>query len=499
MKNKTGYVPKNQRKKILIISDEIRSHSGVGSIAREIVIHTSHHLNWVNLGGSITHPQKGQRLDLSEDTNKQNNITDSSVIIYPVDGYGDPDTIRNIIKLEKPDAIMLITDPRYFAWLFAMENEIRDKIPIVYLSIWDNFPTPLYNLPYYESCDMLLGISKQTHLIHKLVLKHGEIPYVDLDETNMLINKNTRHSKILKQISHGLNNNYFFKINESSKEYNDLQLFKKSLFNDKEYDFVLFFNSRNIRRKQIPDTLLAYKYFIDSLSEKEASKCAFVLHTELVSDHGTDLSAVKELLFSNEKYNIIITNKLFNVNEMNLLYNSTDAQILLSSNEGWGLSLTEALLCGNPIIANVTGGMQDQMRFEDTDGKWYVPSSNIPSNNTGYYRRHGKWAFPVFPSNRSLQGSPPTPYIWDDRCNPEDAAEQIKNVYDLGKEERVSRGLEGQKWALDNEAGFTSVHQANRIIESFDYLFSNWEPREKYSLIDTSQVKNKVINHKIQY
>jgi glycosyltransferase involved in cell wall biosynthesis len=278
---------------------------------------------------------------------------------------------------------MLITDPRYFAWLFAMENEIRDKIPIVYLNIWDNFPVPIYNLPYYESCDMLLGISKQTKLINKLVLKHGEIPYVDLDETNMLINKNTRHSKILKQISHGLNNNYFFKINESSKEYNDLQLFKKSLFNDKEYDFVLFFNSRNIRRKQIPDTLLAYKYFIDSLSEKEASKCAFVLHTELVSDHGTDLSAVKELLFSNEKYNIIITNKLFNVNEMNLLYNSTDAQILLSSNEGWGLSLTEALLCGNPIIANVTGGMQDQMRFEDTDGKWYIPSSNIPSNNTG--------------------------------------------------------------------------------------------------------------------
>ena len=37
---------------------------------------------------------------------------------------------------------------------------------------------------------------------------------------------------------------------------------------------------------------------------------------------------------------------------MNLLYNSTDCQILLTSNEGWGLSLTEAILVGNPIIAN---------------------------------------------------------------------------------------------------------------------------------------------------
>ena len=25
------------------------------------------------------------------------------------------------------------------------------------------------------------------------------------------------------------------------------------------------FNSRNIRRKQIPDTILAYRYFIDSI------------------------------------------------------------------------------------------------------------------------------------------------------------------------------------------------------------------------------------------
>ena len=38
--------------------------------------------------------------------------------------------------------------------------------------------------------------------------------------------------------------------------------------------------------------------------------------------------------------------------------------------KGWGLALTEAILAGNPIIANVTGGMQDQMRFEDSEGNW---------------------------------------------------------------------------------------------------------------------------------
>ena len=51
---------------------------------------------------------------------------------------------------------------------------------------------------------------------------------------------------------------------------------------------------------------------------------------------------------------------------MSLLYNCADVTILLSSAEGWGLSLTESLLTGTPIIANVTGGMQDQMRFKDT-------------------------------------------------------------------------------------------------------------------------------------
>ena len=103
--------------------------------------------------------------------------------------------------------------------------------------------------------------------------------------------------------------------------------------------------------------MLAYKYFIDKLPIEKAKKCALVLHTELVSDHGTDLKAIEELFLSEDQYNVIFTNKAMNSTEMNFLYNSSDAQILLTSNEGWGLSLTEAILVGNPIIANVTGGM----------------------------------------------------------------------------------------------------------------------------------------------
>jgi glycosyltransferase involved in cell wall biosynthesis len=375
---------------------------------------------------------------------------------------------------------MLITDPRYFTWLFSMENEIRKNIPITYLNIWDDYPAPHYNKAFYEACDLLMGISKQTVNINKLVLK---------DKAN---------SKILRYVPHGLNENLFYPIDKDHEQWENLQQFKKGYFGGKECEFAVFFNSRNIRRKQIPDTMLAYKYFIDQLPIEQAKKCVLVLHTELVNDHGTDLPAVQELLLNGEQYNVVYTNRILNSAEMNLLYNSTDCQILLTSNEGWGLSLTEAILVGNPIIANVTGGMQDQMGFEDENGEWFTPSPEIPSNHTGKYKKCGKWAFPVFPTNRSIQGSPQTPYIWDDRCRPEDAAEQIMAVYSLDKEERKARGLAGREWAI-NTAGFTGEKQGEKVIEAFDTLFETWKPREKFELINANEVEDRIVNHKLLY
>ena len=480
MNSSFAYLPQDKRKKIMLITDDIRVPSGVGGIGREIVIHTSQHFNWVNIGGSIKHPEAGKRLDLSQSTNEASGLKDSSVILYPVDGYGNPDIIRQLIELEKPDAIMLITDPRYFIWLFQMEGEIRKNIPITYLNIWDNYPAPLYNKPYYEACDLLMGISKQTVNINKLVLG---------DKAD---------NKIIKYVPHGLNHEIFKPLDKNTPE---LKKFKENLFKGKEYDFTLLFNSRNIQRKRIPDTILAWKYFIDSLSIDEAKKCALVLHTERVNNHGTDLEAVIELLCNDEKYNIIFTDQITKLtpDQMNMLYNSTDAQILLTSNEGWGLSITEAILAGNPIIANVTGGMQDQMRFEDENGNWFTPSIDMPSNHNGTYKKHGGWAFPVFPSTRVLQGSPPTPYIWDDVCKSEDAAKRIKEIYDLGPKERKARGLMGREWAIGEEAGFTGEMQGKRIVEAFDELFETWTPREKYELINVNDIEDKVLKHELLY
>jgi glycosyltransferase involved in cell wall biosynthesis len=479
MNKSFDYIPQAERKKILLICDDIRVHSGVATVAREIVTHTCHHFNWVNIAGAINHPDKGKKLDLSPSSNELKGTNDSYVMMYPVDGYGNVDIVRQVINLEKPDAIMLITDPRYFIWLFNIEQEIRKNIPIAYLNIWDDYPAPMYNLPYYEACDLLMGISKQTVNINNLVLG------------------NKVKNKIIKYIPHGINSNIYKPLDSNDPE---LRKFKREFFGLDNPEFVLFFNSRNIRRKQIPDAMLAFRAFLDSLPNEKAQKCKMVLHTEEISEHGTDLIKVKDYFF-NESYPKAIkfsTQKL-SPTQLNYLYNIADAQILLTSNEGWGLTITEAIMAGTPIIANVTGGMQDQMRFEDENGNWFTPTSDFPSNHTGRLTKHGEWAFPVYPTSRSIQGSPVTPYIYDDRCKWEDATERIKEIYNMSRTERKEKGLKGREWAIGDEAGFTSEKQAERVIEAFDELFSTWKPREKYDITNATEYKGKMLPHKLMY
>ena len=333
---------------------------------------------------AIQHPEQGKRIDISADTNKWNGIEDAYVFAYPISGYGTPDLIRNLIKLEKPDAIMFFTDPRYWIWLFQVENEFRKKLPFIYLNIWDDLPAPLYNEPYYESCDALLAISKQTENINKLVL--GD----------------KAKNKVIAYVPHGINEKIFFPVDVNNSEYTRLQEIKKSLFGDKEYEYIVFYNARNIRRKCVSDLIVAYQTFVEGLTDEQAKKCALVLHTQQVDENGTDLVAVKDLVCT-DKANVLFSNNRISSQELNLLYNLSDVCVLPSSNEGWGLSLTEAILAGNPIIANVTGGMQDQMRFSKK-GKWIDFDADFPSNHNGTIKEHGEWAFPVYPTNRSIQG-----------------------------------------------------------------------------------------------
>jgi glycosyltransferase involved in cell wall biosynthesis len=466
---KEGYIPQEQRKKILLLCDDIRMTSGISTMAREIVIGTAHRFNWVNIGGAIQHPDKGKRFDLNHDTNQHAGITDASVYLYPIDGYGSPELIRQMMEIEKPDAIMIFTDPRYWIWLFQMEHEIRRQIPLIYLNIWDDLPYPMYNKPYYESCDCLLAISKQTENLNRAVLG----PELSAE-------------KVIKYVPHGINHKIFFPITTEHPEYLALQEFKKRLYGEKTYDFALLYNARNIRRKSVPDLMLAWKIFRDNLPQDKKDKVCLVMHTQKVDENGTDLPAVQQMLFGKEGGSIIWDENRYPSNIMNLLYNCVDGTALISSNEGWGLSLTESMMCGKPIIATVTGGMQDQMRFEDEKKEWIKFTEEFGSNHRGKYKKHGVWAYPVFPSNLSLIGSVPTPYIFDDRAQPEDIADQIKNLYTAKTEvpDMFNRiGELAHEWAMSDEAMMTAENMSKNVIDGIEETFAKWEPRYAFELI----------------
>ena len=159
------------KKKILLLSDDLRFNSGISTMSRELVLGTVHHYDWVQAAGLIKHPEAGKVIDLSQATKEMTGVENSYVRIYPVDGYGNDQILFAIMEAEKPDAILHFTDPRYWGWLYAVEHQIRQKIPLTYLSIWDDLSYPQWNRPFYQSCDSLFAISKQTHNIHKWVLR----------------------------------------------------------------------------------------------------------------------------------------------------------------------------------------------------------------------------------------------------------------------------------------------------------------------------------------
>ena len=476
---KEGYIKAENRKKILLLTDDIRVHSGVAQIGREMIIHTAHRYNWCQLAGAVQHPDKNKCVKLDDEINKQTGLNDAFCNLYPVDGYGNPDILRHVIKREQPDAIFLITDPRYFEWVFRIENELRQKCPIIYLNIWDDVPAPMYNKEFYESCDLLMGISKQTVNINKMVLG------------------NKAKDKIIEYVPHGLNNKMFFPIEDQNDK--NLKGLRDQLWLGKDFEFSLLFNSRNIRRKCIISTIIAWKLFTESLPKEEAEKCLLILHTEAIADPGTDLQACIEYFLNPKISKIRISEQKLPTESMNLLYNSVDGVILLSNAEGWGLALTEAMLTGTPFIATVTGGMQDQMRFIDDKGNWIEFNSDVPSNHRGTYKECGEWALPVFPKVMSSVGSPLTPYIYEDHMDHEDAAERIMELYKMGNKKRKEIGKKGLEWALGDEAGFTSEKMSNRMMKHIDTLFNTWKPRKKYEFLKDTDYEPRVIPHKLIY
>ena len=463
------------KKKILLLSDDLRLTSGIATVSRDMVIGTCHKYDWVQVGAAINHPDKGKLLDLSDDAKNITGVQDASVRILCNDGYGDPLLIRKIIESEKPDAILHFTDPRFWGWLYNMEHEIRMNIPILYLNIWDDVPDPMWNKEAYASCDLLMAISKQTYGInHRVLTRFGQ-------ETPI-------HR--ITYVPHGIDTEIFQPVTSTHKDWDRFTQENSIIRGNNPNKFIVGWNNRNIHRKHPGDVVLAYKHFCDLVLKNGGNPkedCLLLMHTQPIDPNGTDLTAVVSELCS--EYPVMFSDKILPSEQLNLLYNTMDVVVNMASNEGFGLSTAEAMSCGVPIIVNVTGGMQDHCGFiNPKTGKFftaedYIQVKTLHRKDEWGHLQHGEWVKPVWPSNISLQGSVPTPYIFDDRADFRDFGNALYEWYKTSKEERTLAGLKGREFIMNPEVGMSKENMCSRVSNSINGALENFTPRKRHELV----------------
>ena len=454
-----------KKKTILLLSDDLRMSSGIATVSKEIVLGTLDKFHWVQLGAAVNHPEKGKEIDLGNDVRKTTGIKDASLKIIPWTGYGDANILRELIMRHQPDAILHFTDPRYWRWLYDMEAEVRQNIPILFYHIWDDLPDPDYNRNYYESCDWLGCISRQTYGI---VSRVGNIESETIK---------TLEDWQVDYVPHGINSNTY-KPTEVPSD------FRKQVTGGKDYKFVLFWMNRNIKRKQPSDVIWAFKKFVDGLPEEDKNEVCLIMHTAPKDKNGTDLFAVADKIAPG--LDIKFSTERINQKELNYIYNIADCTINIAGNEGFGLVTAESVMAGTPSIVNVTGGLQDQCGFK-VDGKYLTAEDYKEIGSLHNYRdwedkvTHGEWVKPVWPRVQTMVGSIPTPYIIDDKVDVYDVADAIKYWYDKTPKERTKAGLKGRKEFL-GEMGLNAKNQNKQMADGILKTIKNFKQKKKFNV-----------------
>ena len=411
MSDETVVVPQRKHK-ILMLSDHPLCTSGVGVQARFLIqglLNTGKY-SFRCLGGAIKH-EKYETVMLNPD-----------FIIKPVDGFGNHEIIRNILINERPDAVLLFTDPRQFMWLWEIEDEIHQICPITYWHVWDNDPYPAYNDVWYKSTDLINCLSYKTY---ELV--------------------NSRFPERANYIPHAFPKEVYRPLPKETVE----QLRKKN-FGDKADWFMGTWVNRNATRKMPNDVLNAWKVFLDRLEKEEGHrKAALIMHTDPNDTEGPNLIAVTELLGINE--NVMFSTQKVDFNDMNALYNITDFTVNVAKAEGFGLATLSAMMVGKPIIALKTGGLTRQV-VDHRDGS-----------------EHG---VAIEPAARTMVGSQLVPYIYDDHVNYLDLAEAYWKLYKMTPEEKAKIAEKNIAYC---DFEFSYENMIKQWDETLDKTISNWK------------------------
>ena len=412
----------------MTISDHPLLPSGVGTQTKYVIeaLLRSGKFNVISLGGAVKHA--------SYEPNKVEGFP-GFWEIFPVDGYGNAQIINAFINERKPDILYFMTDPRFYEWLWAIEDQIRDKIPMVYYHVWDNYPYPMYNKRFYHSNDVVATISKVTSDIVQNVCPEVKEQYIPHAVDEKVFNKKPQ--------------------SEVNKIFENNNLLKDR--------FIFFWNNRNARRKQTGSLIFWYKEFIER-EDVDRNKVCLFLHTDPNDPHGQPLQYIIDHLGFNQGEVFLSTQKL-PAEQLATLYNLADCTLNISDAEGFGLATLESLSCGTPIIVNMTGGLQEQV----TDGeKWF--------------------GIGLQPSSKAVIGSQQVPYIYEDRVSKEDFIQALYEMYSKSPEELEELGKLGQEHV---RANYNFENFNNQWVELMTDVHENhgsWETRKNYDNIKVEQL-----------
>ena len=418
-----------KKKTILVLSDHPFSPSGVGTQTKYVIeaLLKTDRYRVVCFGGAIKHADYSPR---------QVEGWGEDWVIHPVKGYGTPDLVRSVFRSERPDVVWFMTDPRFWEWLWQMDNEIRALAPMVYYHVWDNYPFPMLNKTFYDSNDLVVAISKVTHDIVQNVSPDVESKY----------------------LPHAVNSEIFKPIPDE-----EVARFTDDFFKDGKDKTIFFWNNRNARRKQSGTLIVWFKEFLDIVGHDQA---CLLMHTDARDPHGQDLPAIIERFGLLENKQVQLSEEKLDAKVLSFIYNMADCTINISDAEGFGLATLESLSCGTPIIVNMTGGLQEQV----TDGnEWFGVG--------------------IEPTAKAVIGSLNVPYIYEDRISKEDFINALIKIHNMSKSERKVLGSMGRQHVLKN---YNFDDFCNNWVETIDEVcekHGSWETRKGYNRWKLMEIK----------
>lgn len=403
----------HKKTKVLMLSDHPLSTSGVGTQSRWLIngLVATGRYTFRCFGGAVKHD--------NYDTIKVN----EDFIIKPTNGFGDRNLLRMTLAVERPDVLLLFTDPRFFLWVWEMEDEVHQICPIAYNHLWDNPPWPEFNRVLYESTDLINCINWPTY---EMV--------------------NARFPEKTNYIPHAVPKELYFPLSTLER-----RRARETILGSGRVDhFVVLYVSRNARRKMPSDIILSFKMFLDELSSRHGHrKASLVMHTDPLDAEGPNLLQVVDSL--GLKDNVVFSKDRVGFNEMNSLYNIGDTIVNRSCNEGFGLPTLEMAMTGRPAIAIKTGGLTRQVEDHETGEQFGIAMK---------------------PEVRSLVGNQMVPYIYEDFVSHETVARAYMKMYELGDEGRAALGARAREHVLKN-------YDVKRMVDDWDATLTGLTSRWK--------------------